>query len=63
MDGTRHREFRARQTVGPKENAGDSALSISIRIGKRTRETNKTITNRDKDRDREVTQRERHALI
>ena len=58
MDGTRHRECRARQTVGPKENGG-----ISIRIRKRTRETNKTITNRDKDSEREVTQRERHALI
>jgi hypothetical protein len=62
MDGTRHRECRARQIVGPKGDKiqGRSALSIittkPARSGKRT-------TNRNKDREREVTQRHRHALI
>ena len=54
MDGTRHREFRARQIVGLKIICGQGAGAGSA--GKRT-------TNRDKDREREVTQRERHALI
>jgi hypothetical protein len=60
MHGTRHRECRARQIVGPKgdkiQRATTNRTTKPARSGKRT-------TNRNKDREREVTQRERHALI
>jgi hypothetical protein len=63
-DGSKLREFRARQIAGVEVQKiqGRNALSVFITKVPVTR-TSKTITNRDKDRVREITQMESHALI